>query len=68
MADSADLASETPVDYEVEIDKLCNLSDEDLKRVKGSSKLSGISLSRVKQISEHLSLNRCFNKDRKSVV
>ena len=62
MADSADLASETPVDYEIEIDRLCNLSEEDVKRVKGSSKLSGISLSRVKQISEHMSLNRCFNK------
>ena len=62
MADSADLALETPVDYDIEIDRLCNLSEEDLKRVKGSSKPSGISLSRVKQISEHMSLNRCFNK------
>ena len=62
MADSADLELATSIDYDAEIDKLCSLSVDDLKRVKGSSKLSGISLSRVKQISEHLSLNRCFNK------
>ena len=28
MADSADLALETPVDYEIEIDRLCNLSEK----------------------------------------
>jgi hypothetical protein len=32
MADSADLDLATPVDFDDEIDKLCNLSVEDLKR------------------------------------
>ena len=32
MADSADLASETPVDYDIEIDRLCYLSEEVTQR------------------------------------
>ena len=47
---------------EDEIEWLCNLPAEDLEIAKGSSKLSGISLARAKQLSVHMSLNRCFNK------
>lgn len=47
---------------DAEIDWLCNLSPQDLEIAKGSSKLSGISLTRAKQLSVHLSLNWCFNK------
>jgi hypothetical protein len=47
---------------EAEIDRLCNLSSDELLILKGSSKLSGISLNRAKKLSVHLSLNRCFNK------
>ena len=56
------------------IEWLCNLPAEDLEIAKGTSKLSRISLARAKQLSVHMSLNRCFNKsilidkDRKSVV
>ena len=47
---------------ETEIEWLCNLPAADLEIAKGSSKLSGISLARAKQLSVHLSLNRCISK------
>jgi hypothetical protein len=45
-----------------EINRIYRLSDEELVRAKGSSKLSGISLSVAKQLSGHLLLNRSHNK------
>lgn len=47
---------------EAEIEWLRNLPAAGLEIAKGSSKLSGISLARAKQLSVHLSLNRCSNK------
>ena len=47
---------------ETEIEWLCNLPAAELEVAKGSSKLFGISLARAKQLSVHLSLNRCFNE------
>jgi hypothetical protein len=55
-----DLNSSATLDEE--ISRLCSLSEEDLQRAKGSSKLSGITLDRAKQLSSHLSLNKSFNK------
>ena len=45
-----------------EITRICGFSKEELLRAKGSSKLSGISLTVAKQLSSHLSLNRSYNK------
>ena len=45
-----------------EITRICSFSAEELLRAKGSSKLSGISLTVAKQLSSHLSLNRSYNK------
>jgi hypothetical protein len=61
MASAGDeLNSSATLDQE--ISRLCSFSEEDLLRAKGSSKLSGITLDRAKQLSSHLSLNKCFNK------
>lgn len=57
-----DAATTAVPSVDVDIEWLCNLSAEDLETAKGSSKLSGISLTRAKQLSVHLSLNRCLNK------
>lgn len=52
----------TALDIEGEITRICLLSEDELKLAKGSSKLSGVSLAVVKQMSIHLQLNRSFNK------
>lgn len=61
-AEMEEVTAPVALSADAEIEWLCNLPAEELKIVKKSSKLSGISLARAKQLSEHLSLNRCFNK------
>lgn len=60
----AENSSENPASSALddEITRICGFSKEELLRAKGSSKLSGISLTVVKQLSSHLSLNRSYNK------
>lgn len=59
---SAAAATATAADLDGAIEWLCNLSPEDLVNAKGSSKLSKISLTKVKDLATHLSMNRCYNK------
>ena len=44
------------------IAKLCIMSAANLAVVKSNSKQSGITLARAKELSHHLSLNKCLNK------
>ena len=64
MADSDEILSheEQIKLYDSDIDRLCNFTDAELTELKANSKLSGISLIRVKELAIHLSLNRCFKK------
>lgn len=55
-------AESVAVSNDAEISKLCKLSPSSLKIFKGSSKLSKISLARVKELAVYLSLNKCLSK------
>ena len=66
MADAIVTATSNEVvpatSIEDEISRICLLSEGELLRAKGSSKLSGVSLAMAKQMSIHLQLNRSYNK------
>ena len=57
-----DIPDDTAADMEEQISQLCALEPDELKRAKGSSKLTGISLPAAKAMSIYLNLNRSLNK------
>ena len=59
-ATSNEVVSATSI--EDEISRICLLSEDELLRAKGSSQLSGVSLTMAKQMSIHRQLSRSYNK------